>query len=170
MKHLGGLVAALVVGCSAAGEPAEFDVGPLRLTPQKGHEYTVVAAAARWEGALGLPVQVVPEGGVPVLFVPQVFVMGVEACGGLTHTMSGRLVRIEIATDPSGYCSGGALLHELGHAIVRHYGDDNSMAPDHLELDGHLMSSPSNATTWIDEMSLELVCESVPCALFNPEM
>jgi hypothetical protein len=156
------LGAAFLFGCSAAGDK---EPQPLRLQANEDRPGVVEAAAARWTTATGVPVEVA-GGGVPVVFLQQVFDLDRELCGGLVHKMSGRLVRIEIATEPSGYCSGGSLMHELGHALLMHRGHT---AHEHVEAAGHLLSAPSNPTTWIDEMSLEFVCTRIACGLFNPE-
>lgn len=128
-------------GCSAPTEPAAFASGPILFTPDLDLQEVTLLWAGRWSAATGLDLQVVEEGGIPIVGVDEVVnpQTGELVCGATHMIVEGRrhvgtgLVQVDTTpAAPVAGCPGwGYILgHEMGHAIgARGHCDTGIMSP-----------------------------------------
>lgn len=157
-------------GCSAAGSEGARFVDPLVLSPTPELQADVEDAAARWQAATGIVIQVRP-GGVPVSVVDKPRLA--ESCGGTAfmRERDGAFVALVdmqvIASHPQCPSREHTVLHEVGHAVCEYAVDGEHDC--HTSVPGELMSTQHNLSVTIDEGSLRKVCEFAACAVFAPE-
>lgn len=166
--------------CSAAGDSAVYSDGPVP-SPAAGTQLAAsepepcgVAfdpapelleatqrAAERWSAATGCDVRVDADG-IPLVVLDEVIDNAGKPTRGRTTTVwvDGvlRTDRIEYRRDSLDQV-GRIVPHEMGHAIGG-YGHSGA----------GIMRERPKATDVIDSSSLELVCATLDCAAFEPEL
>lgn len=157
---------ALMFACGASDSDT---VAPatLVLTPTTASVELVRAAAERWTAATGVVIEI-GEGGVPVSFEDNTFSPRGQNCAVTESTAAGTVLSVKVdATPPAGKCREAldTLTHEIGHALCHHY---DAQAWEGCHTESGLMKS-GGTSRLIDEPTLSRMCESVPCATFQPE-
>lgn len=164
------IIAIMCSGCSASGDGGARFVDPLVLSPTPELQADVEAAAARWQAATGIVIQVRP-GGVPVSVVEKT---RLDAACGATAIMRDSdgafldLVDMQvIRSHPRCPSREHTVMHEVGHAVCEYAVD--GVTDCHIAEPGLLMSNQHSPAVAIDEASLGRVCELAKCSSFVPE-
>lgn len=147
-------------GCTGTIYTPPGSVSLRKFSPEPGVQEATRKALARWAGASGIGLSI-QENGISVISQEEwVYVEGKSNCGHADLTNNQIIVTTK--REKCEYFSfESLLLHEIGHAIagIGGHSDTGIMAK----------GGKANNRECIDSDSLELICRTADCEVFEPE-
>ncbi len=145
-------------GCASAEPVSNSTLTPacdVVISPVDALSLQAQTAADRWSRVTGCNIRVGSGGTVVRLGHPTDAVTGASLLGG-THFDP---LEIVINDNIGGETLQFSVTHEMGHSLAGH--------PGHVDTGLMQVNAPKNSK--IDGASLELICNTLDCAVFSPE-